>query len=393
MLLSLAINPWIAKNMSPRDYAISGYYTSFSTLVAPIIVFYMIHYYIKDYYRQDNQGREKLVAAISKALIWFSGIISLICFLGFLIYFNFIKISFPILPYLALMIFALPLTGLLNLKLAQYRMSKKAVSYFYLSVSNGVLTVACNLIFVICLKWGAFGKLFAPFFCNLIVFIYMIWRFRKSLLAHTSWDEYRTIFTFCLPLAISAMLGYFTHGFSTTYLESIGDISQYGIYVVGAQIGGYLTVFQTAINSTFQPDIYEAIIKRQWPKLVKYCALQIGLVGIVALSFILMAPLVIDILTAGRYIASTPFAQIISISTVTSAIYYLVNNYSIATNHQNLYLITNIIGGISIVGILPILVDKWAFYGGAWMVAISYIILAIINVILLGGSTYLKRIL
>ena len=69
MLLNLAINPLIAQNMSPKDYAITGYYTSFTSLIGPIIVFYMIHYYIKDYYRCNEDERKTLFATIAKALI------------------------------------------------------------------------------------------------------------------------------------------------------------------------------------------------------------------------------------------------------------------------------------------------------------------------------------
>ena len=179
------------------------------------------------------------------------------------------------------------------------------------------------------------------------------------------------------------MLGYFTHGFSTTYLESIGKTTEYGIYVVGVSIGTYLTVFQTAIGSTFQPDIYETTIKKQWKKYAKFCILQIVLIASIAFIFILLAPYIISILTAGRYTASTPFAQIIALSTITSAIYYLINNYSIATNRPRLYLYTSIIGSILIVIAMPLAVDRWEFYGGAWVMVLSYIIFSIINLLLL----------
>ena len=45
MLLNLLINPLVALNMDPEDFAITGYFTSFTTLIGPIIAFYMIHYY------------------------------------------------------------------------------------------------------------------------------------------------------------------------------------------------------------------------------------------------------------------------------------------------------------------------------------------------------------
>lgn len=385
MLLSLVANPWIAMNMSPEDYAISGYYTSFSSLIAPIIIFYLIHYYIKEYFRRDEEERRRLFALIAKATIWFSGLISVLCFIGLLIYLSFFNkgLTLPIMPYLALMVFALPLTGLLNLKLAEYRMVKKANAFFQLSVSNGLLNVSISILLVVWIKWGAFGKLLAPLICNALVFSYLAVRMKNVFRTKTTFSEFKKVFAFCLPLATSAMLGYFTHGFSTTYLESIGDINEYGIYVVGASIGAYLTVFSTAIGNTFQPDLYESTIKKQWRRYTKFCLLQISLISVVVIVFIIFAPFVISILTAGRYVASTQYAQIISISTISSGIYYIINNYSIATNRPKLYLYTSILGSIAIVIGMPFAVDRWFYTGGAWMTVISFLIFAVINVLLL----------
>lgn len=385
MALSLIANPWIAKNMNPEDYAISGYYTSFSSLIQPIIAFYMIHYYIKEYFRLEESARQKLFAVIAKACMWFSGAVSVLCFLalfGYLKFFN-STLAFPISPFLGLMVFAIPLTGLLNLKLTRLRMERRSTAYFVLSSSNGVLNVAMTLLLVVWLKWGAFGKLLGPLLCNSIVFLVMVVMYRDTWRVRTTFKEFKTVFLFCLPLALSAMLGYFTQGFSTTYLESLGQTMQYGYYVVGVSIAAYLCTFTTAIGNTFQPDLYESTIRRQWRKFAKFCILQIGSFLIIALIFIALAPYIISLLTAGRYVASTPFAQIIALSSVTSGIYYLINNYSIATNRPRLYLYTSILGSIFIVVGLPFFVNRWSFYGGAWMTVISFLAFSIINLVLL----------
>lgn len=385
MILSLVANPWIAKNLSPTDYAISGYYTSFSSLISPIIIFYLIHFYIKEYFRRDEQGRQQLFAIIAKATIWFSGLVSLICFAGLFVYLTFINktLSFPVMPYLALMVFALPLTGLLNLQLAQYRMQKKANAYLVLSTCNGVLNVLLSLLLVVWIKWGAFGKLLGPLICNGTVFLFLLWKTKDVFKISTSFSEFRSIFIFCLPLAASATLGYFTNGFTTTYLESISNNIEYGYYVVGASMATYLTTFTTAIGNTFQPDLYETTINRQWKRYSMICGLEVGSFIIIAMCFIICAPFIISILTAGRYVASAPYSQIIALSTITSGIYFLINQFTIATNRPRLYLYTSILGSIFIVCVTPVFVNKWSYFGGAWMTVISYIAFSIINLFLL----------
>lgn len=388
MALSLISNPWIAKNMSPEDYAVSGYYSSYSSLISPIIVFYLVHYYIKEYFRVDEKDRQELFATIAKALIWFSGLVSLICFFAILVFLTCIKSDFtlPIFPYLALMVFACPLSGLLNLQLAQYRMDKKASSFFCLSATNGVLNIVLTVLLVVWFKLGAFGKMAGPFLGAFSVFLFMLFKYRKILTIRTKFSDFKRIFVFCLPLAMSATLGYFTNGFSTTYMESLGETSRYGVYIVGFSLGSYLSVFGTAVGNTFQPDLYESVIKRQWVRYWRVIAIEVGFMAFVVLAFVVVAPYVIDILTAGRYVDATPYARVIALSTLTSNIYYLVNQYSIATNRPRLYLYTSILGSLAIVLLIHWMVDRWGLYGGAWLNVFAYIIFAVINLGLLAFS-------
>lgn len=385
MALNLITNPLIAMNMSPEDYAIVGYYTSYSSLIGPIIVFYLVHYYIKEYFRRDENSRLQLKAMIAKALIFFSSAISVVCFGILFIYLAAIRKDFnlPILPYLALMVFALPLTGLLALEQAQFRMDRQATAYFKLTVANGALAVVLSLVFVVLLKWGALGKLLGILVCNLIIFFILVAKYWDLLKFKIPIKQFFPVLSFCLPLALSATLGYFNQGFSTTYLESLNMTTQYGIYVVGMTIGLYLTTFSTAINNTFQPDLYESIAKRWWKRYIKVCALQISLISAIAIIFIIAAPYIIGVLTANRYVQSTPYAQIVSLASVSSSIYYIINNFSIATDRPKLYLYTTIIGSAIIILAMPLVVNKFQFIGGAWMIVISYIIFAIINCILL----------
>ena len=119
---------------------------------------------------------------------------------------------------------------------------------------------------------------------------------------------------------------------------------------------------------------------------MKFCTLQIGLISLVTVAFILTAPYIISLLTAGRYIDSTPYAQIIALSTLTSGIYFLINNFSIATNHPKLYLYTSILGSIFIVSVMPWAVDNYSFIGGCWVSVFSFVAFGIINIILLALS-------
>ncbi len=393
MVALALVNPLIAMNMSPEDYAVSGYYNSFSQLFSPLVVFYMLHYYSKRYYEVDPEQRQHLRSMLFKALIFFSFLVAALCLAGLLAYILLFKkdFSFPIFPHIALFVFAIPLTGIYKLEQTECRMSRNATGFFRITMAAGMILVAANLIFVVALKLGSLGKLLAPFVTNLLVFIYLAVKHRDMFRDSFSFAEFRSVLVFCLPLALGAMLGYFFNGYDRTYLESLGNINEYGNYIVGAQIAGYLTVLSTAVSSTFQPDIYESIAKKDRRSLVVSCLMQIGLIAAVVLVFIAFCPLIIRLLTAGRYVDATPYARIISLSVITSTIYYIINNYTIAKGYPRLYLYTTAIVSVLTVLVYPPVVRAFGYAGGASMTWISFAMLAAVNLLFLALVRLLNR--
>lgn len=393
MLLMALINPLIAMNMSPEDYAVYGYYNSFTALISPLIVFYMLHYYSKRYFEVSEEERYRLKAMLFKALIFFSMAVAAVCLvlLALYIYVFNSDLEFPVFPYLAIMVFAIPFTGIYKLEQTECRMSRDSRGFFRITMAAGLLLVAANLFFVVAVKWGALGKLLAPLAANACVFIYLVIRHREFFRVRFNWSDFRHTLTFCLPLAAGAMLGYFSNGYDRTYLEGLGNITEYGYYIVGAQIAGYLNVFSTAITSTFQPDIYESIARHDRRGLWRTCIMQVGLIAAVIIVFIIACPLIVKLLTAGRYEESTIYARIISVSVVTSAIYYVINNYTIAKGYPRLYLYTTVIGSVLTVAAYPPAVRCSGFIGGASMTGISFVLMAAVNVFLLLLVSFLER--
>lgn len=385
LILNLLANPIIALNMSPYDYAITGYYTSFNGLISPLILFYLIGYYVKEYFKVPTDQREILYAETFKGLIYISGAIAVICFLVLLVYICKIKQTdrLPVLPYLALSVLTIPMSGLLSLKLSRFRIEKQFKKGFIYSVSSGVFVLIMTLVFVSIFKWGAFGKLLAPFICNAIIFLWLLYTSREVMKTSITITKYRKILKFCFPLVLGAMLEYFSSGYTTTYLESLGDMTTYGVYVVGVSIGAYLTIFSSSISSVIQADAFEATVNKNWRRLMLISLGEILVVGVIVVCFIFIAPHAIHLLTAGRYDDSTIYAQIASISALSTTIFYRLNDFAIATNHQYFYFIATAIGGIIITISLYYVTKQYGFIGGCWVNALSNISFALTMTILL----------
>lgn len=384
MLLNLLINPLVSVSMDPEDFAIVGYFTSFSTLIAPIVAFYMIHYYNKRYFEIEEHEREHLRAVLYKALIFFSFPVTIVCILLLLIYMQFsVEVSFKTFPYLYLALMTIPFTGIYNLELADYKMKRKSKEYLKLSMIKGIGIVVMVLLLVVLLKYGAIGKLLATLILDVGVFVYILLKHKDIWQIKTNIKEIYPVLKFCWPLALGAALGYFSNGYDKAVLESLGDVTEFGYYCVGLSIAGYLSVFTASISSTFQPDTYEAIINDDKKRILRVVAIRFILTLFVVIVFILFCPLVVRILTAGKYMDSVPYARIAAFVALSSSLYYIINDYSIARGKPQLYLITTIIGSMMIFILMPIFVRAYSFRGGAIMNVLSYIVLFVINLVLL----------
>ena len=258
-----------------------------------------------------------------------------------------------------------------------------------LSVSNGVVLVFLNVLFVVFLKWGAIGKLLAPLLTASIFFIYCVNHYKELLKIPFNWDVFKKMLVFCWPLTIAAMLGFFSNGYDRVLLERLGDTREFGYYCVGFQIATYVNVFQTAINSTFQPDIYQSIAERIKKRLLGVIAIQVlGVTCIVGL-FILFAPFVVNILTAGRYMPSVGYTRILVLSSVTSMVYYCLSQVTIALGYTMITLINKVLSSVIMVGLFGLLISKYQYMGAAWGQVLSFIVFFIGNAVLL--FVFIKR--
>lgn len=385
MIFSILTNPLIAMNMSPTDYATVGYYAAFNVLVAPLVNFFLLQYYTKRYFELSNDGRLELKAVLIKVLIYFSLISAAFCLGGIFLYIEFFNKDtlIPFLPYSLISVMSIPLTGIYSLNLVDYRMQRRSKSFFTLSVSSGIFAIALSLLLVVFLKYGALGKLLSVFICNLFVFVYCIYSNKQLFKIKFNKSIFYDALKFCYPLVLANMLSFFSTGFDKVLLERMDNIVELGFYIVGVQIAGYLGVFSTSIDDTFQPDIFESIIQRNFKKCAKIIAIKLCIVSFIVLLFIVLAPFVVDILTAGRYVDSTKYAVIVALSSITSMLYFSLSQVTIALGYTKLTLINKIAGGAICIWMFSTFIAKWGAIGASWGIVLSYIVFFIGNIFLI----------
>ena len=377
VVIGLIMNPLWASNLSHRDYAIMGYFDSFGLLILPLIGFSLFSYYSKEYFNLDELGRKKLLSSLLLFQISF-GFVSMLILLGsFKIYFFLNKISFPFYPYAFLSFFKVYIINIYTFYILNLKLERKALNYFKINVYYVIFSTLLVLVFVVFLHKGAKGYMFAVL---LTAILFSIYAFVKQIKRkQIDFVLIRKSLSFCWPLIFSAILTYFFTGFDKLLLEKVDDIYSFGLYNVGFKFASYFTIFTFTVNSTFEPDFYEAIATRNKAKLTKTILLINAIIIIPIVIFLLSSNLVIGILTNYRYVDAAPYARILALSNITQSISFTLSTVIIAYGYSKVSLIEKIIGTAFTIGMYVFLIKKFGFIGAAWGNVFCYLGMSLIS--------------
>jgi len=378
-LLMLVINPFLAKNLSHEDYAIIGYHSSFQILLLPLLNFALTNYYLRHYYLTPANKRDILRDTINKMiLIWGSGAM-LICYAFFYLFFKFKNVEIPFFPYFIFSLLTVYANNFIVMQQIEYRLTKKAKSFFFLTLGLRILVIFSSIILVIVVPLGAFGRMIAIAGCTVI---YSMFCFKKMNSGNRiDFKIVRDALRFCWPLALSALLWYFLGGVDRVFLEELKDVNSMALYNIAAGLTGKLAIFYTALSQTMEPDIYKSIAAKKYKRMV-FISLGLILLNVIPnLIFIILAKPVISILTAGRYTDATVFARILVFKNITMSLYYTVIRIIVGLGFTKSELMNRLFGAILSFFMFKYLIANYGYYGAAWGQSLSFLGMTVIGVL------------
>ena len=101
------------------------------------------------------------------------------------------------------------------------------------------------------------------------------------------------------------------------------------------------------------------------------------------LAFVVLAPYLIDLLTAGRYVDSTPYARIFALHNITMAFYYTVVRLIVGYGYVKGELLIRVVGSVFSVLCFYLLIEHYGFYGAAWGQVLSFGMLTLLGLVYL----------
>ena len=380
-VIGLIINPFLSIGLSHVDFAIIGYYASFGTILAPILSFSFSSYYARNYFLIEEKDRVRLLNIILSLYLVF-GFIILFFFYSLYSYYhiNFVS-SIPFNPFAFLSFLPIYFSSFYNIYLLDLRMQSKAKKYAVITILNAVFGALLSLILVYFLGYGAQGRLISLLIVAILFGAYSLklekFTFNLELVI------VKKIFVFCAPLALSAVLTFFFMGIDRTFLANLKDNHSLGLYNVGLQISGYIGIFGTVFLQTFEPDLYKYASLKQTKKVIKLVILITLITLVPNLVFVILSKPLISILTFGKYIDASGYANVLCFRNVTTSLSFSLSSALVGYGFSKYELFNKLIGSFIVILLYKYLIDSYGFYGAAWGQSFSWLIMSIISVIFL----------
>lgn len=380
-VIGLAINPFLSVGLSVDDFAIIGYYSAFSTLFLPLIAFNLGNFYSRKYYIESESGRKEIFQTIMTLFLLFGIVTFLLVFVLYYIYHSYFVKSIPFSPFALLSFLPLYFSSFYNLYMLELRYSNQVKKYSFFTVSNSLLTAIISLFTVYFLPFGAVGRL-----CSILVvsicYALIAMKFIKFKF-HINKRIALEAFHFCWPLVLSGILTFFFMGIDRPLLEKINDTKNLGLYNIGMQISGYVAVFSSIVYLVINPYVFKFTAQSEYKKLIKMF-LALMLITFIPIGiFMLVSEKIIYILTYGKYVESSSFANILCLKSITYTFAFFISDSMIGLGITKYELATKIVGAAIVFLIYDYFVKTWGFYGAAWGQTLSWFVLGVINLMVL----------
>ncbi len=326
--LAFLLVPVWARFLTPYDYGIIGTLAAFSGVLLTLFVMGLqgaIVRYFYDY--ADDTGQQKNFIT---ALVLFQMVLPSIALLALNIWGPrlwdiFFKANFPFDPYVRLMLWSTYVASLLQIPLALYRAQQKAISVVYAQYGQFFIAVISHLVFLVGLRWGAYGVLLSQFIAGFILAAILI-----LLLARTwftwpvNWRHVQTGLIFGLPLVPHILADWVMRLGDRIILARMVSLAEIGLYSLGCVLGGITGFIVSGINQAWAPYYFRLMTSDPEPdeKIIKIVTLYVAAISGICLIAILFAGELIYIFLPERFYGSIPYVAPILLAHLMIGFYY-----------------------------------------------------------------------
>jgi O-antigen/teichoic acid export membrane protein len=325
-------------------------------------------YYLSKYWQvSEGYSPKENLSFILNFLNVFQFFSAIISFLFVSAYFNAFHVTFPLLPFIFIVIVNLFFDKYRIYYLIECRILKRGLRFFLLSVLKIVINTCFSLYFLIALNGGAAGRMSGAMLGVVITSTVALFLFIKEKKYHFSFkikkDQLIKALKYCFPLIIASYAYYPIGNTDRLLLEGLGKTGEYGYYSIGLKIAGFAGTFFLALYQSFEPDLYKFISQKKYKQYTLFALLLIGILASLCIIFIIFSKPIVSYLTSGRYTYASTYANIFIIGIFFMQLGGFFDQLFQAFGATKYVMWLNTLMGIFCVFAYYFMIQKYQFYG------------------------------
>ena len=367
-IVAIFTQPIYSIYLELEDFAIIGYFSAIQAILFPLFSLSLPFYYLAKYWRKDDgSSPQEMLSFILNFLNIANGIIAIISFLALSVYFNVFQITFPLVPFIFIVLANLFFEKFKTYFLIECRVQKKGLKFFLFHVLQIIVNTSFSLYFVIALKGGALGRMSGMMLGVIItssIALTLFIREKKYIFSfNIDSNKIKTALRYCVPLIIGAYAYFPIGNIDRLFLERLGNTNEYGYYSIGLTIAGFAGTFFLALYQSFEPDLYKLITQKKYKKYVIFTLFYISIIAFLSILFIAFSELVVSFLTSGRYTYASKYANIFIVGIFFMRLGGFFEQLFTAFGVTKFVMLQNMLMGIFCVVTYYFMIQQYQFYG------------------------------
>lgn len=246
-LLSFFLVPLYTNILTTTEYGTYDLFHSTIGVLLPILTL-NIQEAVLRFSIDKKKNRDSIVSISAKYLIISNLIVVMGLYVNRLLNLSTIVVQYSLLFFL--MFFVQSLFGVMS---SYIRGIDRVTDLSISSVITSIVTIACNIIFLIVFKWGLVGYFMANIIGPLVQCVYLM--LRSNYIKHIKLIKYlseeKEMTTYSKPLIANSIAWWVNHASDRYIIVFFCGLAENGIYSVASKIPSILNVFQNIFNQAW----------------------------------------------------------------------------------------------------------------------------------------------
>ena len=265
---------------------------------------------------------------------------------------------------------------LIQLRLGQWQVRKKATFYGSFQISRSLFDMLLSLLLVVALALGVTGRLSGIVSTACIFGIIAVISLRYSKIISFSWrpDLMREALKFGVPLIPHILGAFLLLTVDRAIISAELGLSEAGIYMVAAQLSMAMSIMLEAVNKAFSPWLFERLKRNnnnEKRQIVKFSYGYSTFLLLIALVALFVGDEVLRFVAGEKYSAAGEIVGWLFLAQAFRGMYFLFTNYIFFEKRTGSIAKITVSFGVLHIGILYLFINQFGVIGAAYAMCIS----------------------